>query len=193
MGFSAKKVQYFWKWDFVSIFVEILWKKNNISKSSLKSQIRNLRFLSDLAESTSTSVRSSWYLWFVLTPSRNCARDVWKFPNIFIEIEIFIEISDSCQIWQRAPTRRRGPRGTFGSSQFLLEIVLELFENFQMCWIASLIIIRKLKIHMTKIWVDNFYWDVVSACDTAGTSCCSVFIETLGLDFFIKADNDFEI
>ena len=48
---------------------------------------------------------------------------------------------------------------------------------------------------MTKIWVDNFYWDVVSACDTAGTSCCtmscSVFIETLGLDFFIKADNDF--
>ena len=31
----------------------------------------------------------------------------------------------------------------------------------------------------------------MSACDTAGTSCCSVFIETLGLDFFIKADNDF--
>ena len=46
---------------------------------------------------------------------------------------------------------------------------------------------------MTKIWVENFHWDVVSACDTAGTSCCSVFIETLGLDFFIKADNDFEI
>ena len=45
---------------------------------------------------------------------------------------------------------------------------------------------------MTKIWVENFHWDVVSACDTAGTSCCSVFIETLGLDFFIKADNDFE-
>ena len=44
---------------------------------------------------------------------------------------------------------------------------------------------------MTKIWVENFHWDVVSACDTAGTSCCSVFIETLGLDFFIKADNDF--
>ena len=39
---------------------------------------------------------------------------------------------------------------------------------------------------MTKIWVDNFYWDVVSACDTAGTSCCSVFIETLGLDFLSK-------
>ena len=44
---------------------------------------------------------------------------------------------------------------------------------------------------MTKIWVENFHWDVVSACDTAGTSCCSVFIETLGLDFFINADNDF--
>ena len=44
---------------------------------------------------------------------------------------------------------------------------------------------------MTKIWVENFHWDVVSACDTAGTSCCSVFIETLELDFFIKADNDF--
>ena len=44
---------------------------------------------------------------------------------------------------------------------------------------------------MMKIWVENFHWDVVSACDTAGTSCCSVFIETLGLDFFIKADNDF--
>ena len=44
---------------------------------------------------------------------------------------------------------------------------------------------------MTKIWGENFHWDVVSACDTAGTSCCSVFIETLGLDFFIKADNDF--
>jgi len=28
MGFSAKKVQYFWKWDFVSIFVEILWKND---------------------------------------------------------------------------------------------------------------------------------------------------------------------
>ena len=124
--FFGEKKQHF------KIFVEI-----SDSKSSLKSQIRNLRFLSDLAESTSTSVRSSWYLWFVLTPSRNCARDVWKFPNIFIEIEIFIEISDSCQIWQRAPTRRRGPRGTFGSSQFLLEIVLELFENFQMCWFAA--------------------------------------------------------
>ena len=143
MGFSAKKVQYFWKWDFVSIFVEILWKKNNISKSSLKSQIRNLRFLSDLAESTTTSARSSWYLWIVPIPSRNCARAVWKFPDVLI------------------------------------------------C--CSVIIIRKLKIHMTKIWVDNFYWDVVSACDTAGTSCCSVFIETLGLDFFIKTDNDFEI
>ena len=44
---------------------------------------------------------------------------------------------------------------------------------------------------MMKIWVDNFHWDVVSACYTAGTSWCSVFIETLGLDFFIKADNDF--
>ena len=44
---------------------------------------------------------------------------------------------------------------------------------------------------MMKIWVENFHWDVVSACDTAGTSCCSVFIETPGLVFFIKADNDF--
>ena len=39
---------------------------------------------------------------------------------------------------------------------------------------------------MRKIWVENFHWDVVSACDTAGTSCCSVFIETLGLDFLSK-------
>ena len=149
MGFSIK-------WDFppkkFSIFengilfqflLKFFGKKNNISKSSLKSQIRNLRFLPDLAESTKTSARSSWYLWIVPIPSRNCARDVWKFPDVLI------------------------------------------------C--CSVIIIRKLKIHMTKIWVDNFYWDVVSACDTAGTSCCSVFIETLGLDFFIKADNDFEI
>ena len=144
MGFSAKKVQYFWKWDFVSIFVESLWKKKQHFKIFiLKSQIRNLRFLPDLAESTNTSARSSWYLWIVPIPSRNCARAVWKFPDVLI------------------------------------------------C--CSVIIIRTLKIHMTKIWVDNFYWDVVSACDTAGTSCCSVFIETLGLDFFIKADNDFEI
>ena len=129
-------LKFFGKKQHFKIFIEI-----SDSKSSLKSQIRNLRFLSDLAESTSTSVRSSWYLWIVPIPSRNCARAVWKFPLI--------------------------------------------------C--CSVIIIRKLKIHMTKIWVDNFYWDVVSACDTAGTSCCSVFIETLGLDFFIKADNDFEI
>ena len=143
MGFSIK-------WDFPSkkfsifengILFQFLLKffgKKQHSKSSLKSQIRNLhwnlRFLSDLAESTSTSVRSSWYLWFVLTPSRNCARDVWKFP---LHWNLRFEISDSCQIWQRAPTRRRGPRGTFGSSQFLLEIVLELFENFQMCWFAA--------------------------------------------------------
>ena len=107
-----------------------------ISSLKLKSQIRNLRFLPDLAESTNTSARSSWYLWIVPIPSRNCARAVWKFPDVLI------------------------------------------------C--CSVIIIRKLKIHMTKIWVDNFYWDVVSACDTAGTSCCSVFIETLGLDFLSK-------
>ena len=129
-------LKFFGKKQHFKIFIEI-----SDSKSSLTSQIRNLRFLSDLAESTSTSVRSSWYLWFVLTPSRNCAIDIWKFPNIFIEIEIHwnlrFEISESCQIWQRAPTRRRGPRGTFGSSQFLLEIVLELFEIFQMCWFAA--------------------------------------------------------
>ena len=144
MGFSIK-------WDFppkkFSIFENgILFQfllKFFGKKTTFQNLHWNLRFLSDLAESTNTSARSSWYLWIVPIPSRNCARAVWKFPDVLI------------------------------------------------C--CSVIIIRKLKIHMTKIWVDNFYWDVVSACDTAGTSCCSVFIETLGLDFFIKADNDFEI
>ena len=201
MGFSAKKVQYFWKWDFVSIFVEILWKKNNISKSSLKSQIRNLhwnlRFLSDLAESTSTSVRSSWYLWFVLTPSRNCVRDVWKFPNIFIEIEIFIAQIRNLRF---LPDLAESTNTSARSSRYLWIVPIPSRNCDRAVWkfpdvliCCSIIIIRKLKIHITKIWVDNFYWDVVSVCDTAGTSSCSVFIETLGLDFFIKADNDFEI
>ena len=144
MGFSIK-------WDFPPKNLRIF--ENGIlfqfllkffgKKTKFQNLHWNLRFLPDLAESTNTSARSSWYLWIVPIPSRNCARAVWNFPDVLI------------------------------------------------C--CSIIIIRKLKIHMTKIWVDNFYWDVVSACDTAGTSCCSVFIETLGLDFFIKADNDFEI